>query len=92
MFGGVLSCGLTHTAVTPLDVSKCNMQVDPVKYKGLFQTMKTISAEEGTAALTKGWIPTLIGYSMQGLFKFGLYEFFKDYYSNLLGEGKFIYL
>lgn len=26
-FGGILSCGLTHTAVTPLDLVKCNMQV-----------------------------------------------------------------
>jgi hypothetical protein len=25
--GGILSCGLTHLAVTPLDVAKCNMQV-----------------------------------------------------------------
>ena len=25
--GGTLSCGLTHTALTPLDVVKCNMQV-----------------------------------------------------------------
>ena len=25
--GGMLSCGVTHTAVTPLDVVKCNMQV-----------------------------------------------------------------
>lgn len=25
--GGVVSCGATHTAVTPLDVVKCNMQV-----------------------------------------------------------------
>ena len=27
MLGGVLSCGLTHTLVVPLDVVKCNMQV-----------------------------------------------------------------
>lgn len=27
--GGILSCGLTHTAVTPLDVVKCNMQARP---------------------------------------------------------------
>jgi hypothetical protein len=27
MLGGVLSCGITHTAVCPLDVTKCNMQV-----------------------------------------------------------------
>lgn len=26
-FGGVMSCGLTHMAVTPLDLVKCNMQV-----------------------------------------------------------------
>jgi len=84
--GGVLSCGLTHLAVTPLDVAKCNMQVDPVKYKGLINSVKTIMAEEGSAALFKGWLPTLIGYSAQGCFKFGLYEFFKDFYSNLAGE------
>ncbi|KAB0386227.1 hypothetical protein FD755_001183 [Muntiacus reevesi] len=33
--GGVLSCGLTHTAVVPLDLVKCRMQVDPQKYKGI---------------------------------------------------------
>ena len=84
--GGILSCGLTHLAVCPLDVAKCNMQVDPTKYKGLVGSIKTIIAEEGAAALFKGWLPTLIGYSAQGCFKFGLYEFFKDYYSNLAGE------
>ena len=26
-FGGILSCGLTHTAVVPLDVVKCRVQV-----------------------------------------------------------------
>ena len=25
--GGIVACGATHTAVTPLDVVKCNMQV-----------------------------------------------------------------
>jgi solute carrier family 25 phosphate transporter 3 len=34
-FAGVLSCGLTHAGVTPLDVVKCNMQVNPSKYTGL---------------------------------------------------------
>jgi len=28
----------------------------------------------------------LLGYSLQGAFKYGLYEIFKDYYSNLAGE------
>jgi solute carrier family 25 (mitochondrial phosphate transporter), member 3 len=84
--GGVIACGGTHLMVTPLDVAKCNMQVNPAKYSGLVNTVKTIMAEEGSAALFKGWLPTLIGYSAQGCFKFGLYEFFKDFYANLAGE------
>merc|ERR1711998_24647 len=84
--GGALACGLTHTLITPLDVTKCNMQVNPGKYSGMISGMQTIMKEEGMAALTKGWAPTLVGYSAQGCFKFGLYEFFKDFYSNMLGE------
>jgi len=86
MVGGILSCGLTHTAVVPLDVVKCKMQVFPEKYKGLIPGIRTVLAEEGAAGLRLGWAPTLIGYSMQGLCKFGFYEFFKDFYSNLAGE------
>ena len=26
-FGGILSCGLTHTSVVPLDLVKCRIQV-----------------------------------------------------------------
>lgn len=27
MLGGALACGATHAGITPLDVTKCNMQV-----------------------------------------------------------------
>lgn len=84
--GGILSCGTTHTAVVPLDLVKCRLQVDQKKYKNLFNGFKVTVAEEGARGLAKGWAPTLFGYSAQGLFKFGLYEVFKVYYSNLLGE------
>jgi solute carrier family 25 phosphate transporter 3 len=86
MVGGVISCGLTHTAVVPLDIAKCKMQVFPEKYKGLIGGISTIVSEEGARGLKLGWVPTLIGYSAQGLFKFGLYEYFKDYYMNLAGQ------
>jgi hypothetical protein len=26
MLGGVLACGITHTAIAPLDIAKCKMQ------------------------------------------------------------------
>ncbi|KAI9031062.1 mitochondrial carrier protein [Hyaloraphidium curvatum] len=86
VLGGVLACGVTHWAITPLDVTKCNMQVYPGKYKGLLQGLRTIVKEEGARALWKGWGPTLLGYSMQGAGKYGLYEVFKDQYSNMAGE------
>lgn len=83
--GGVVSCGLTHTAVVPLDVVKCRMQVEPQRYRGLVQGLTLTVQEEGMRGLVKGWAPTAIGYSMQGLGKFGLYETFKIYYAELLG-------
>uniref|UniRef100_A0A2K6V401 Solute carrier family 25 member 3 n=1 Tax=Saimiri boliviensis boliviensis TaxID=39432 RepID=A0A2K6V401_SAIBB len=85
-FGGVLSCGLTHTAVVPLDLVKCRMQVDPQKYKGIFNGFSVTLKEDGVRGLAKGWAPTFIGYSLQGLCKFGFYEVFKVLYSNMLGE------
>ena len=86
--GGILSCGPTHTAVVPLDVAKCKIQVNPNKYKNTRQALGLTVAEEGARGLAKGWAPTLIGYSMQGLFKFGLYETFKVLYSDLAGKEK----
>jgi len=86
--GGVLSCVLTHTALVPLDLIKCRIQVDPAKYTGIAQGARTTIAEEGMVGLTKGWAPTAIGYSMQGLGKFGFYEVFKILYGNILGEEK----
>ncbi|PSN30799.1 Phosphate carrier protein [Blattella germanica] len=44
--------------------------------------------EEGAKGLVRGWAPTFIGYSIQGMCKFGLYEVFKVTYANLLGEEK----
>merc|ERR1712111_286213 len=84
--GGVLSCGLTHTAVTPLDLVKCRLQVNKEKYKSLGNGFKVTIAEGGAAGLFLGWAPTAIGYSAQGLCKFGFYEVFKDIYSKAIGE------
>merc|ERR1711972_77746 len=75
-----------HTAVTPLDLVKCRLQVDKEKYKSLGNGFKLTVAEQGVRGLFLGWAPTAIGYSMQGLCKFGFYEFFKNTYSNMIGE------
>ncbi len=62
------------------------LQVDPGKYKNMFTGFRVSVKEEGMRGLARGWAPTLIGYSMQGLCKFGFYEVFKIFYANLLGE------
>ncbi|KAK6128266.1 hypothetical protein DH2020_037993 [Rehmannia glutinosa] len=83
--GGILSCGLTHMAVTPLDLVKCNMQIDPAKYKSISSGFGVLLKEQGVKGFFRGWVPTLLGYSAQGACKFGFYEFFKKYYSDLAG-------
>lgn len=85
VIGGILSCGLTHTMVTPLDVVKCNMQTDPVRYPSISKGFGITVKEQGLAGLVRGWAPTLVGYSIQGAGKFGLYEYFKKLYSDMAG-------
>lgn len=90
--GGMISCGVTHTGITPLDIVKCRIQVDPAKYKGIASGFKQTLADEGIFGLSRGWLPTFIGYSLQGLGKFGFYEVFKSWYSKLMGpEWSFTY-
>ncbi|CAJ2633489.1 unnamed protein product [Trifolium pratense] len=81
--GGMLSSGATHFAITPLDVLKVNMQVNPNKYNnnGIVSGLATIWKEEGFYALWRGWSAKLCGYGIQGGFKYGLYEYFKNFYA-----------
>ncbi|KAG6753278.1 hypothetical protein POTOM_043330 [Populus tomentosa] len=83
--GGIFSCGLTHMTVTPLDLVKCNMQIDPSKYKSITSGFGVLLKEQGVRGFFRGWVPTLLGYSAQGACKFGFYEFFKKYYSDMAG-------
>lgn len=60
--------------------------MSPDKYKSIGKGFAVTVREDGVRGLAKGWAPTFIGYSMQGLCKFGFYEVFKVFYSDLLGE------
>ncbi|KAH0843933.1 hypothetical protein AYO21_08323 [Fonsecaea monophora] len=82
MFGGVVACGPTHTLVTPLDLVKTRRQVDPKIYKSNLQGWSSIYAKEGVRGVFFGWTPTFVGYSFQGLGKYGFYEIFKHLYGD----------
>ena len=80
MAGGIFACGLTHTFVCPMDIVKCNMQANSSKFKTMKSSYQALVAESGYKWVKLGWLPTLIGYSLQGSAKFGFYELFKDIY------------
>jgi len=86
---GGICCSITHGALTPVDVVKTRVQLDPVKYnKGLIGGFKQVVADEGAMALTTGLGATAAGYFVQGWFKFGGVEFFKIQAANAMGERK----
>lgn len=80
----MLSAGTIHLAITPLDVLKVNMQVNPIKYNSITSGLNTLWKEQGPSALWRGWSGKLFGYGVQGGCKFGLYEYFKRIYSDVL--------
>ncbi|PCG94376.1 Mitochondrial carrier protein [Penicillium occitanis (nom. inval.)] len=85
-FAGAVCCSVTHGALTPVDVVKTRIQLDPVTYnRGLFGGIRQVVANEGAGALLTGFGPTAAGYFLQGAFKFGGYEFFKQQWINQLG-------
>ncbi|KAG7664076.1 MIR1 [[Candida] subhashii] len=83
---GAMGCGLTHGAMTPIDVVKTRIQLEPTVYnKGMFGSFRQVIASEGAGALLTGLGPTVLGYSLQGAFKFGGYELFKKTFIENLG-------
>ncbi|KAJ2674553.1 Cu/Pi carrier [Coemansia spiralis] len=72
--------------MTPIDMLKCRMQVNKQAYKGIVDGLIKVGAKEGVKGLYLGGMPTFIGYSLQGMGKYGFYEYFKYKYSHLAGE------
>eukprot|EP00493_Phyllostaurus_siculus_P003190 UN03204 len=48
--------------------------------------MKILAGYKGPRGLVRGWAPTFVGYSFQGLGKFGINDVLKYQYGKLLGE------
>lgn len=71
--------------MTPLDFVKTRRQIDSNIYKSNIQGWKMIYRADGIRGIFTGWSPTFFGYSAQGAFKYGWYEYFKKTYSDLAG-------
>ena len=79
--GAVCAAG-THSILVPLDVIKTNVQLS--NGKDVATVLRDILMRSGPKGLLTGAIPTLLGYSLQGAFKFGAYEALND----RVGAGK----
>jgi len=83
---GAVCCSVTHGALTPVDVVKTRIQLDPATYnRGMIGGFRQVIQSEGAGALLTGFGPTAAGYFLQGSLKFGGYEFFKQQSINLIG-------
>ncbi|KAJ2806396.1 Cu/Pi carrier [Coemansia guatemalensis] len=84
--GGILACGTTHFSMTPIDMLKCRLQVNSKAYSGIIDGLGKVGRKEGIRGLFLGGTPTFLGYSMQGMGKYGFYEYFKFIYSRAAGQ------
>ncbi|KAF7721554.1 Cu/Pi carrier [Apophysomyces ossiformis] len=88
-FAGAVGCSVTHGAMTPVDVVKTRIQLEPEIYnRGMFAGFRQVVQAEGAGALLTGFGPTAAGYALQGAFKFGGYEFWKKQFIDLVGVDK----
>ena len=63
---GALCATLTHGAMTPIDVVKTRIQVDPaLARQSLLSGGRYIVSKEGAGALLTGFGPTAVGYLVQ---------------------------
>merc|ERR1719183_225314 len=86
---GGICCSITHGALCPVDVVKTRIQLEPEVYnKGMVGGFKQVIKSEGAGALATGLGPTVVGYFVQGWFKFGGVEFFKINMVNYFGVEK----
>ncbi|KAG0254631.1 Cu/Pi carrier [Linnemannia exigua] len=82
---GAICCGVTHGALTPVDVVKTRIQLEPTVYnKGMGAAFRQVVKAEGSGALMTGFGPTFAGYFLQGAFKFGGYEFWRKTFIDAL--------
>ncbi|KAK9108584.1 hypothetical protein Syun_024595 [Stephania yunnanensis] len=83
--GFLYSSSLTKNATPSPLPSPSREVIDPSKYKSISSGFGVLLKEQGLKGFFRGWVPTLLGYSAQGACKYGFYEFFKKYYSDIVG-------
>lgn len=75
---GGIAASFTHLIVVPLDVVKTKIQLDS-RVTSSTSAFRLIESDIGfKRTVTLGLVPTGLGYYLQGICKYGLYEIFKE--------------
>lgn len=84
---GGLCATLTHGALTPVDVVKTRLQLEPAGSKENMMSMaRNIVSKEGPSGLLTGFGPTAVGYLIQGGTKFMGYGTYETAHDRILQE------
>lgn len=84
---GGLCATLTHGMLTPVDVVKTRLQLEPAGSKATMLSMaRSIVARDGPTGLLAGFGPTAVGSLIQGGTKFCGYEYFKKLALDTVGD------
>jgi len=84
---GALCCTISHGAMTPIDVVKTRIQIDPAFKSHTFVSgARHVVASEGPRGLLTGFGPTAVGYLAQGGAKFAGYEYWKKKFVEIAGD------
>lgn len=58
--------------------------MNPTKYRSISSGLKTLWRDQGSSSLWRGSTSKFFGYGLHGGCRFGLYEYFKQLYSDIL--------
>ncbi len=83
---GAICCSSVHIVLTPIDVVKTRIQTDPDKYTDVVTTFKKVSSEQGLGGFISGWESTFLGFFAFGGVTFAATEYFRRYFTALLGN------
>ena len=90
---GGICCSFSHAVAIPLDVVKTRQQTNKTMASfGMSEALKVIVKEDGPMALMQGAGPTIVGYTVQGAMKYGLYEALKPAIAAFLGSLAMFYV
>jgi len=82
---GAICCSVAHLILTPIDVVKTKMQIEPKKYTNVFSSFGMVLENEGFGAFFTGWVPTFAGYFAWGGAAYTIIEIVRRNLIDLLG-------